>query len=180
MYKKFEKKILLLICVIPLLLSACSYKELEDSLKRKLNTDEDQYVNDTKIPDENSETTEEEKKVYTIGDTVRYSFEVEEAGTYEYTLNDVQLSDNIHDAGLTNSDFIEQTGFDKDGNIDSENQLLTLDFTVKNINSDGKDPTEKVPIVPIQPTISFKSWIEDPDGPWQLYVDYFSHGIVLY
>src|SRR5699024_8988592 len=106
----------------------------------KLNTDEDQYVNDTKIPDENSETTEEEKKVYTIGDTVRYSFEVEEAGTYEYTLNDVQLSDNIHDAGLTNSDFIEQTGFDKDGNIDSENQLLTLDFTVKNINSEGNIP----------------------------------------
>lgn len=150
------------------MLSACSYKELEDSLKRKLNTDED------------PETTEEEKKVYTIGDTVRYSFEVEESGTYEYTLNAVQLSDNMHDAGLKNSDFIEQTVFDKDGNIDSQYQLLTLDFTVKNINSEGNNPTSKVPIVPLQPTISFKSWIEDPDGPWELYADYFSHGIVLY
>lgn len=85
MYKKFEKKILLLICVIPLLLSACSYKELEDSLKRKLNTDEDQFVNDTKIPDDDPETPEERKKVFTIGDTVRYSYEVEKTGTYEYT-----------------------------------------------------------------------------------------------
>ena len=92
----------------------------------------------------------------------------------------IQLSDNIHNAGLINSDCFEQTGFDRDGNIDSQYQLLTLDFTVKNINSEGNIPTSKIPIVPIQLTISFKNWIEDPDGPWELYADYFSHGIVLY
>lgn len=173
-----------------LLLSACSYKEFEDSLKSKLNKPEEEYINPSKIPDqspengnienENAESGSPEladsveKTLYSIGDTITLTYPG--AGSLQYTLNQINVSENINDLGLNKDDFVDTMPISNNGDVDGDFRLLTLDVTVKNIDFVllKEDVDKDIPVLPIELAIGFKSGIEDPNGPFSLHASYFS------
>ncbi|MCZ0703981.1 hypothetical protein J2T56_002216 [Natronobacillus azotifigens] len=157
------------LCIIVLLLSACSYKEFEDSLRNKLDNDEEvEYTNPTSIPENYSEN--EEEGLFTIGDTVTTHNNAE-----QYTLHKVQALTNINEADLELTDFFKNVSLIKDnGDIDQDYQLVLIDLTVKNLASRLFKDESDVPILYIGYSAGFKSEIEDPNGPFFTEISYFS------
>ncbi|MCJ7839333.1 hypothetical protein MUB24_00125 [Lederbergia sp. NSJ-179] len=173
--KKMKGITILFFCVLPIFLSACSYREFEDSLKSKLNKEEDEYSNPAKIVDESSE--DEEQGPFSVGDTITYTEEdiqTDTKQTIEYTLNKIHVSDNINDLGLNVDDFTDKSLIADNGDIKKKNRLVTVDVTVKNISHQGYDSEADDPILFIESSVGFKEGIEDPNGPWTLEESYFS------
>lgn len=168
-----KKKIsLLFICAFVILLSACSYKEFEDSLKGKVNNEEEeQDINPSRIPDSSPESGGE--SLFTIGDTITY--ENLDNQSVQYTLNQVHILDNINDLELNVDDFGDKRLLSDDGTIDGTNQLVVIDVTVKNINLERDNLEEGNPILYIEPAVGFKEGIEDPNGPFFVEAEYFSN-----
>ncbi|UJW58018.1 hypothetical protein HXZ66_11685 [Bacillus sp. A116_S68] len=155
------------------LLSACSYREFEDSLKGKLNKDdEEEIVNTVTLPETASDN--EDNSLFSIGDTIRFTNVEDE--TVEYTLHHVIISDNINDLGLDKSDFNDRSLIEDDGTVDGAHQLVTVDIRIKNKDSRGFDFDEDQnrALLFVEPAVGFKDGIEDPDGPFLLHASYFS------
>lgn len=170
-----KRKTMIGFCVIMLALSACSYREFEDSLKT-LNEEEleDNIENTVKV----SENVEDgdEQIVYSIGDTIVYRMEEgmekgEEEELYQYTLNQVQVADNIHDLGLQIDDFFSRKMIAENGDIEDNLRIVTIDATVKNLQY--TDPSG-LPTLQVENAIGSQLDIEDPNGPYFLEAVYFS------
>ncbi|MFD2655601.1 DUF5027 family lipoprotein [Gracilibacillus thailandensis] len=181
--KRKNKFGLVYVLILSVLLSACSYKELEDSLKSKLNNgEEDQYVNPSTIPDSEPEVeqTEEattEPELATVGDTITFTFDGgDKSHQFQYTLNQAFKSDNINELDLKKEDFSDSSLINEDGSIDQSYRLVLVDVTVKNINDDSfmSEKDNKQPVMFIESAIGFKEGIEDPNGPFTLEAAYFS------
>ncbi|GAA4060373.1 DUF5027 family lipoprotein [Amphibacillus indicireducens] len=168
----------LFLCLIFSLLTACSYREFEDSLRQELNNDEDTHVNEATVPEQTEEVVEEETDgeediLFFIGDTIA-------RGGVEYTLNDVQISENINEVGLDKVGFFRQNPIEDNGDVESGYKLVTVDVTVKNINYTDyelrTDPNleRDKPILYIEGRVGFKDDIEDPNGPFTIEHSYFS------
>lgn len=178
---EYKCKLLLMISCLLFLLSACSYKEFEDSLRGSINKlDEDEYINPAKVPDESPSKVEGkssesiEQRLYSIGDTITFTYGA--GGTVQYTLNQVNLTENIKALNLNRDDFYDTSLILENGNIDSEYRLLTINVTVKNIDivELDEDIDKNIPVLFIEPAIGFKDGIEDPDGPFSFGASYFS------
>lgn len=172
--------LILTLCGLLFLLSACSYKEFEDSLKDKLNESEtDEYVNPSKIPDKDSETKKnnttdvEEQILFDMGETVIFTWP---DGTIQYRVNQVNVVDNIKKSELKKDDFSSyQNSYILDnGDITNNQRLLTLDITVKNIDYTVYDEEYENIALNIEGSLGFKSGIEDPNGPFSFEPAYFS------
>ncbi|HHU18985.1 MAG TPA: hypothetical protein GXZ58_01835 [Bacilli bacterium] len=162
----------LFLCLIFSLLTACSYREFEDSLKQELNNDEDTHVNEAIVPEQPA-GDEEDDGLFFIGDTIA-------RGGVEYTLNDVHISENINEVGLDKVDFFWQDQIEDNGDIESGYKLVTVDVTVKNINytdyelRTNPDLERDKPNLFIENLIGFKDGLEDPNGPFTIEDSYFS------
>ncbi|MCZ0703980.1 hypothetical protein J2T56_002215 [Natronobacillus azotifigens] len=155
-------------CIIVFFLSACSYKDFEDSLRNKLDNDEEvEYTNPTSIPENYSEN--EEEGLFTIGDTATTYRNLE-----QYTLHKVQVLTNINEADLELTDFKDISLIKDNGDIDQDYQLVLIDLTVKNLASRLFMDDSDVPILYIENGAGFKSEIEDPNGPFHTEISYFS------
>lgn len=159
--------------LVALLLSACSYREFEDSLKNQLNSeDEEETINTVKLSEYTSNNGED--SILSVGDTISFT----DAGneTVQYTLNKVSISNNINDVGLEKANFSDRALIKDNGDIDKEHQLVTLDVTIKNIDYKGTDFDEdqNQALLFIEPSVGYKESIEDPNGPFLLYAAYFS------
>ncbi|UOQ83739.1 DUF5027 family lipoprotein [Gracilibacillus salinarum] len=181
--KRINKLGLLSVLMLFILLSACSYKEFEDSLKSKLDTEkEDQYVNPSNIPVndpevEQTEATASEAELATVGDTITFTFDGgDESHQFQYTLNQAFKSDTINELSLKREDFADPSLINEDGSIDEMYRLVLVDVTVKNINNDSfmSEEDNNQPIMFIESSIGFKEEIEDPNGPFTLQAVYFS------
>ncbi|MBU5595004.1 hypothetical protein KQI76_07480 [Amphibacillus sp. MSJ-3] len=167
-----KKSIVIYLCLIFSLLTACSYREFEDSLKQELNNDEDVHVNEAIVPEQPAED-EEDDGLFFIGDTIA-------RGGVEYTLNDVRISKNINEVGLDKVDFFWQDQIEDNGDIESGYKLVTVDVTVKNINytdyelRTNPDLERDKPNLFIESYIGFKDDLEDPNGPFIIETSYFS------
>ncbi|WP_062046888.1 hypothetical protein [Bacillus sp. JCM 19034] len=167
-----KRKVIIGFCVIMVALSACSYREFEDSIKTlKENDLEDNIENTVKV----SEDVEngDEQIVYSIGDTIVYrtkDMEIEEeVEQYQYTLNQVQVADNIHDLGLQIDDFLRRKMIAENGDIEDNLRIVTIDATVKNLQNTNPSATLQV-----ENFIGSQLDIEDPNGPFFLEAVYFS------
>lgn len=176
-------KVLIILYLMISLLVACSYREFEDSLRRQLDgEDENEIINETIVPDRSEDETDSEAgetndeqseneadRLYYIGDTA-LQFGV------EYTINDVQISDNIHEVGLDRAGFIDVDRIEDNGEIQAGFKLVTVDVTIKNISAGGYDPDGEhdKPNLFAEDLIGFKSGLEDPIGPFMIEADYFS------
>lgn len=181
---KRKWKILSTVLCLLFILTACSYKNFEDSLKDKLNKeDTEEYINPAKIPEASTNSEDEkvtdpdEKRLFQIGDTVTYSYPGEES--FQYTLHQINLVDNIHDLNLDKEDFISTSFLTENGDVDKEYLLLTVDVTIKNIDYEGLDDDRTddysdVPVLYIEDMLGFKSGLEDPQGPFSIESAYFS------
>lgn len=172
--RKTRKISIIFIYVLTVLLSACSYKEFEDSLRSKINRDGDeQYINHTSVPDSSPDSDEEsgDKRLFSIDDTITYTFDDQ---SVQYTLNQVHVLDNINDLNLDIDDFANQNPISDDGAIEETYRFVAVDITVKNINYKGYDSEEDDSILLIESLAGFKSGIEDPNGPWTFESSYFS------
>lgn len=181
--KRIRKTSILYMITLTLLLSACSYKDFEDSLKSKLNNEEEEvYVNPTttSIPKKDAGEVETDGEtadsgLFSIGDAIKYTYDGEEEPSYQYTLNQALLSDNINDLNLDKSDFTPNSNdtslISDNGNIDEAYQLGTVDVTIRNLNS---EVTDGEPNLAIQSSVGFKDEIEDINGPFLLEASYFS------
>lgn len=174
------KLITSVICIF-FLLSACSYKEFEDSMKSKLNKEEEEeYINPAIVPEASSQSEKEddsksdEKKLYTVGDTITYSYPGDEDETFQYTLKKVQIVDNINELGLKKDDFTDSLFIETNGDITKNYRLLTVDVLVKNIEYNIFDEEGDTPILFIEDGLGFKEAIEDPNGPFLFEAAYFS------
>ncbi|WP_062105427.1 DUF5027 family lipoprotein [Bacillus niameyensis] len=167
---KIKGLAILFFCVLPIFLSACSYKKFEDSLKSKLNKEQEEYINPATIPKNSSEA--EEQSLFIVGDTIVFT-DVENM-TVEYTLNEIHVSDNIHDLGLKADDFSDTSLISNNGDIKKKMHLVTVDVTVKNVDYKSYGPEEDNPVMSIEPSVGFKEGIEDPNGPWVIHASYFS------
>ena len=167
-----KKSTVIYLCLIFSLLTACSYREFEDSLKQELNNDEDTHVNEAIVPEQPAED-EEDDGLFFIGDTIA-------RGGVEYTLNDVHISKNINEVGLDKVDFFRRTRIEDNGDIESGYKLVTVDVTVKNINytdyelRTNPDLERDKPNLFIEYLIGFKDDLEDPNGPFTIESSYFS------
>ncbi|GAA4060382.1 DUF5027 family lipoprotein [Amphibacillus indicireducens] len=170
-----KKSTVIYLCLIFSLLTACSYREFEDSLKQELNHDEDMHVNEAIVPEQPAED-EEDDGLFFIGDTIA-------RGGVEYTLNDVHISKNINEVGLDKEEF-NSLGYplvNDDGSINDNHQLVTVDVTIKNINytdyelRTNPDLERDKPNLFIESLIGFKDDLEDPNGPFTIELSYFSH-----
>lgn len=173
--KKMRGSAIIFFCVLPIFLSACSYREFEDSLKSKLSREKEEYVNPATILNDSPET--KEQSLFSVGDTIVYSEEDiqnEIKQSIEYTLNKIYVSDNIHDSGLKADDFNDTSLISNNGDIKKKMQLVTVDITVKNVDYKGYEPERETPILFIESSVGFKEGIEDPNGPWTLEESYFS------
>lgn len=167
---KTRKISILLLCVLAVLLSACSYKEFEDSMRSKINNEGDEpYINPSSVPDHSSESDEE--TLFSIGDTITETFDDQ---SVQYTLNQVHVLDNINDLNLNIDDFADKNPISDDGAIEETYRFVVVDVTVKNINYEGYDSEEGDPILFIESSVGFKEGIEDPNGPWLIETSYFS------
>ncbi|WP_062105423.1 DUF5027 family lipoprotein [Bacillus niameyensis] len=166
---------ILFFCVLPVFLSACSYKKFEDSLKNKLNKEHEVDINTATIP--NNSTEGDEQSLFSVGDTATYTekhFQTNIKESIEYTLNKIHVSDNINDLGLKADDFSDASLISDNGDIKKNMRLVAVDVTVKNVDYKGDESEGNNPILYIEPTLGFKGGIEDPDGPWVIYASYFS------
>lgn len=167
---KPRKVSIIFLCMLTVLLSACSYKEFEDSMRSKINNKgEEQYNNPSIIPDSASESDEE--ALFSIGDTITYTFDDQ---SIQYTLNQVHVLDNINDLDLNIDDFADKDLIAGDGVIEDTYRFVAVDVTVKNIDFEGDDSEVDEPNLFIESLVGFKEGIEDPDGPFVLYASYFS------
>lgn len=171
--------VILLLSVLVFILSACSYKEFEDSMKDKLNKpEEEEYINPAKIPEkstntENEDTSEsEEKRLYTVGETITFAYPT--TGYVQYTLNEAHIVDNINDLGIKKDDFLDSLYIADNGDISNDKRLLTVDVTIKNIDYQGHYEDEEEYTINIESSVGFKDAIEDPDGPFLFEPVYFS------
>jgi len=178
-----KKGSIICLCLILIFLSACSYREFEDSLRRQLDgEDENEIINETIVPDRledetyseageiNDEQSENDAdRLYYIGDT---------ASQYgvEYTLNDVQISDNINQIGLDRDGFFWVDRIEDNGEVKAGFKLVTVDVTIKNISAGGYDPDEEhdKPNLFVENLIGFKDDLEEPQGPFTIESSYFS------
>ncbi|MBM7542279.1 DUF5027 family lipoprotein [Amphibacillus cookii] len=169
---RINKITILFICMFTILLSGCSYKELEDSFRSKSNNEEgdDQYINSSNVPEKSSES--EEGGLFFAGDTI--TFTDPDNQTIEYTLNNVYVVDNLKEMNLNIDDFGEKDVISNDGSIDETYQLVLVDVTIKNVDFEGYDLEKDSPVLYIESAIGFKEGIEDPDGPWLFEASYFS------
>lgn len=177
--KRNKKITVVCLCLILALLSACSYREFEDSLRRQLDgEDENEIINETIVPEPSDDETDIETNdvakdetdvLFYIGDTA-LQFGV------EYTLNDIQISDNIHEVGLNRADFVDVDRIKDNGELQAGFKLVTADVTIKNINNVGYDPygEHDKPNLFAEHLIGFKNDLEDPNGPFMIAGDYFS------
>ncbi len=159
--------------LVIILLSACSYREFEDSLKDTFNKDdEEEIVNTVTLPETASDS--EDNSLYSIGDTISFTYADNE--TVEYTLQQVIISDNINDLGLDKADFYDQSLIEDDGTVDGAHQLVTIDVRI--INKDYRgfnfDVEQDKASLYIELAVGFKNGIEDPDGPFLLHASFFS------
>lgn len=167
---KTRKISILFLCVLTVLLSACSYKDFEDSLRGKINNEGDeQYSNPSSVPNHSSESDEE--TLFSIGDTITETFDDQ---SVQYTLNQVYVLDNINDLNLDVNDFDNKNPILDDGAIEEGYRFVVVDVTVKNINFEGDDLEKEDPILFIESSVGFKEGIEDPNGPWTFEPSYFS------
>ncbi|GAA4060376.1 DUF5027 family lipoprotein [Amphibacillus indicireducens] len=163
----------LFLCLIFSLLTACSYREFEDSLKQELNNDEDVHVNEAIVPEQPAEDEKDDDGLFFIGDTIARD-------GVEYTLNDVHILKNINEVGLDKVDFFWQDQIEDNGDIESGYKLVTVDITVKNISYTDYDLSidpnleRDKPILYIEGRVGFKDDIEDPNGPFTIEHSYFS------
>ncbi|SDZ68277.1 hypothetical protein SAMN05421736_13322 [Evansella caseinilytica] len=171
---KIQRLSIFIFGILTILLSACSYKEFEDSLKDSFNKEmeRDEIINTSTIPERSSE--DEESGLFFVGDTISITDSDNE--TVEYTLQQVHFSENIHELGLKKEDFTDRSLIDDNGDIHTGYQLVTIDVKVKNIDYKGFefDDEQDKAFLCIEPTIGFREDIEAPDGPWTLEASYFS------
>lgn len=168
---KLRKASILSLCMLTVLLSACSYKEFEDSMRSKINNkEEEQYSNPSSVPDNSSESDEE--ALLSIGDTTTYLYP--EGQSVQYTLNQVHVLDNINDLNLNIEDFADKNLISDDGAIENTYRFVAVEVTVKNIDFEGHSLEENDPTLYIESLVGFKEGIEHPDGPFVLYASYFS------
>src|SRR5699024_1550217 len=167
------------LCLILAFLSACSYREFEDSLRRKFE-DEGEFngINETIVPgpvdDEKDidlsvdETNAEQNESET--DSLNYIGDMDSQYGVEYTLNDVQISDNINEVGLDRDGFFWIDHIEENGEIKAGFKLVTVDVTIKNISAGGYDPDgeHEKPNLIVEGLIGFKDDLEDPQGPFTI------------
>lgn len=175
MWIRHNISIILIISISLLLLSACSYKEFEDSVRNKVNKkdDNEEYNNPASLSsNDNSNTPNAEEASYlSIGDTITYTF-VDQS--FQYTLHKVDVVDNIHDLGLELQDFYQTDLIEENGVVKDNYRFVAVDVTVKNIDFEGYVQIDDEPILFIESLVGFKDGIEDPDGPFAIPASYFS------
>lgn len=180
-----KQKIVLAVITIALSLSlaSCSYKEFEDSLKNpKEGTSEeeaDQYINSASIIDTDKITNEETTENGNTALPKETIISSRENGEIQYTLNRIEIVQNIKDLDLTLEDF----NFTSDPQIDDSGSVLDHDgernyfiaayITVKNCNIDTSSEETEYPLE-IEMCSGAESDILAADGPFFNYAVYFS------
>lgn len=167
-------------------LTSCSYKNFEDSLKNwnqeVSESTEKNYINPASISDnkekENGDTERKnESNVFRQKETVTITSW--NGGQIQYTLNKVEVVQNIHDLNLSLEDFnfpekppIGESGkiMDSDG---EKNYFVAAYVTVKNCSVEINDAETEYPLI-IDPCSGSQSNILTSDGPFLNYAVYFS------
>src|SRR5690625_77191 len=171
---KPRKISIIFLCMLTVILSACSYKEFEDSLRDKtINKGDEQYINPSSVPDYSPDAEEESdgEILFSVGDTIIDTFDSQ---SVQYSLNQAYILDNINDLDLGVDDFADSSLILEDGSIEEPYQFVAVDITVKNISFEGYDLEVDEPTLFIEALVGFKDGIEDPDGPFVIYASYFS------
>ena len=145
MYKK--SVILLIAIVLAFVLSACSYKKLEDSAKEKAESLKDKVKESVDI-NTTMESPAEENKVdenaLGIGDTIVYKGPLD--FTAEYTLDAVRTGKTLEEVGLNRNEFSTPEKIAEDGTptMDAVNGFegeeaifVVATVTVKNVDWDA-------------------------------------------
>lgn len=184
MWKNGFKYVLLCLAFSVLFaLIGCSYRELEDSIRRKGTEGADDYENRAEIPKENDkeaskdgeepEDKEGESAVGKVGDSIWSEFGMGTEGSLQYTLEKVEMGTSLEELGLSAEDFKDPSIFTEDGQIkeSADRQLVVAAITVKNINIDAesarKEIGEEHPFC-IELFAGSESNILNPDGPFLL------------
>ena len=140
---------LALTVILSCLLTACSYKDLEDSI-RNPQGDTDEYVNSVEKPqtassseDENNDPNSDLGVILNIGDTfITTAPGPDKTQEVSYTLNSVDIVTNINDVALVVDNFYQSDFWGEDGTLSSEGEQLYLvvaDITITNINKSVED-----------------------------------------
>lgn len=167
-------------------LCSCSYKQMEDELRRtaqdsKEITEEDSAQKEIIEEVEALATEAFEDKVYQIGDTVTWTDY--SGGKIEYVLKEIRTGNNIGDFGvlmddLTNTSkaYISENG-DALGSGTETYLYVEADVEVKNIDYEGFYGAEFEPYsLYAETSIKSQSELDDGEGiPHSMEAIYFSH-----
>lgn len=124
-------------------LSACSYKQLEDSVRSKA-VGEDVVEESANVPDIVDEPADSSKNnTFTIGDSIIWSDYYKQE--IEYTLDNVETASNINELKLVQEDFSElsQPFILSNGEVTNEKDekciLVAADIRIRNISFKSYD-----------------------------------------
>lgn len=187
-----KRRKLLLISIVGVLtfaMSACSYREFEDGVRQDIeeniaemganeNTAEELPEQDTTQTEDNSAAREE--KIVQVGDTMEWVSPYQES--MEYTIEKVEIADNIGELGLKKEDFNVQDVFQEDGTFvpctedeSGQYKILLLTMRVKNVDFRGYMPSEEIPQLMVEQCLAKGEQLEEPQNAMFLYASYFSN-----
>lgn len=167
---KKKMKFMVLTLGMALELSACSYKQAEDSFRNKVaEVKEEMTTSDAESENEVSRN-ESEENIYQIGEsaiwTDYYGQEI------QYTLESVKTAHNIQELGIVKDDFgiNARENISDSGEVISDNNekniLVEAEIKVKNINFKGYDNGKSIDmqhIVNIDTLLDTKENIEEDE-----------------
>lgn len=108
-----KRQLILMILVLSVFVTGCSYKKFEDSIKAKISSSDNQNVDMETLPEKEIVPDLEETNIYHMGEEMKGNDGV------DYIVKDVQIVDNIYTIGLSDKDFntVWDDSIDSEGNI---------------------------------------------------------------
>ena len=182
------KGLIIAVGMSAVILSACSYKEMEDKLLNRGVIEDETYVNDVKLQEDTSQDKsqsevesessgegEQNKTVYSIGESIITGFEELRK---EITVKNVEIVDNIKDVGIERGELLDTSIVDSEGKVlDSQNQsknkFVLVTALIKNIDYDYEKYFGDDYMI-LDSKFGFKSAVVDKDGPFLQEPIYFS------
>jgi len=126
------KRLMILILLLCLLLTACSYYRFEDSIKRKLSEEIGKNRQENRENGESAQNIDEKYRysegVFHIGDVIPFDI----WGKMELTVNSAKVFDSMSDAGIDKTRLHSE-----EVKEDGSNYFVLLDLTIKNIDASG-------------------------------------------